>query len=333
MKNYYSILGVSKTASKDEIKKSFRKLIMKYHPDKNSGSESAKKKTIELNEAYAVLSNEKLRKEYDNIQTSKSSGSTGKYPYKSAYENQRRHEQYTDNPEQFYQDYIFEDFNDFINRSFNSVFGAGLDDLFGFPSASEDLFSDLYLTPQEAYNGCRKLYTFEKPTLCPSCYGNSTFNDFIQCDTCKNMGKVLMERKLWITIPPLTPNHGRIRLQNEGTSMEGSIPGDLILTIYINRNGSAPENPEYNHHLEITIDLQKAIIGGPMTVQTPSGPIRIKLPKGIRPGKKLRIKNEGNINPQTLKRGHIYITFDVQFPADPTRTQQLHMDKLMKNKK
>ena len=327
MKSYYEILGVSKTATAQDIKKAFRKLAQKFHPDRNPGNQEAAKKMVQLNEAYAVIGNPKLRKEYDarmsgNVRT----GKTGNGGFTSAYEDERRAKQY-ENAQQFYADYEFEGFNEFLNKSW-SFFGDSLASMFGVTASSEDLFSDLYLTPEEAYNGCRKLFVFEKPALCHSCYGNSVWNDFYDCPVCQNHGKILVERKLWITIPPYTPNMKQLRLKSEGSAMESEQPGDLILTVYINSQGKEPERTEFNHRVEVTIDLKKAIQGGPLIVNGPTGPLRINLPKESYPGKKIRVKNEGHINMDNMKRGHLYITLNVAFPKDPTRTELDQIERL-----
>ncbi len=329
-KDYYSILGVTKKATQAEIKKAFRKLVMKYHPDKNPDDDAAAKKMVELNEAYAIIGNEKLRKEYDQISVATSRGkssSSKPYGYRSANENHRRSQHYK-NAQEFYQEYNFESAHDFFNRTFDA-FEDTFNELFGIPKSREDLIGDLYLSPDEAIKGCRKQFVFERPILCPSCYGNSVINDFMDCPTCRNIGKVLLERNLWITIPPKTPNLGRVRLKNEGAAVNNHEPGDLILTIRVTEDGKEPENPDFDFHMKMNIDLEKAVIGGPITVRPPAGPIRIQLPKWIYPGKIIRVKNEGQINPDTLKRGHLYITFGVNFPKDPTRTQQTQMEKLM----
>jgi|GEM_PF-1212400 len=327
MKDYYKILEVDKSATQKDVKKSFRKLAIKFHPDKNPGDESAATKMIEINEAYAVIGNDKLRKEYDNLLAGQNRNTNnGKYPYNSAYEDQRRADQ-RKSGSGFYDGYVFEGFEDFLNRSWESISG-GFDDLFGVKTSSEDLFSEIYLSQQEALHGCRKMFVFEKPILCTSCFGNSIHNEFINCNECLNHGKQLLERKIWITIPKMTPNHGRIRLREEGIGSENSRPGDLILTIIVTPDGREPENTELNENITVEIDLEKAIHGGPLVVQAPTGKLRIQIPKEVHPGKIIRVRNEGFVNPQNYKRGHLYVQFQVKFPTDPTRTQQMYMDRL-----
>jgi len=153
-------------------------------------------------------------------------------------------------------------------------------------------------------------------------------NDFINCNVCNNHGKVLIESKRWITIPPMTPNLGRIRLRSEGTSMESEMPGDLILTININKNGTEPEVTEFNENVEVVIDLNKAMNGGPLVVKSPTGPIRINLPKEIYPGKIIRVRNEGHLNEKTMKRGHLYVQLQIEYPADPTRSQKDYIERI-----
>ena len=319
MKNYYQILELTKTASADQIKKSFRKLAVKYHPDKNPGNKAAVDKMVEINEAYAVLSNAKLKKEYDaQLNQPKS---TGKYPYKSAYEDQRRQQQYKSA-------YDFETFDEFINRAWD-VFENEFSDLFGINSKGDDLMGDIYLTPEEAAHGCRKRFNFERVGLCRSCYGNSVTNAWMHCDTCQGSGKVMVQRQLFITVPAGVTHGGRIRLNGEGSDLGSERPGDLLLNIYINNHSQNGTSVGYDYHIEMTIDLEKAFSGGALIVNSGSGPIRINIPKRIHPGQVVRVKNKGWLNPQENTLGHLFIKFNVDFPKDPTRSEKHKMEVLL----
>ncbi len=330
MKNYYSILGVSKTATLKDIKKTFKKLAVKHHPDKNPDDAAAAKKMVELNEAYAVIGNEKLRKEYDTSRKQQAaykkqqaedrqpknehSGASSSEPYKATHP--------------FSKEYQFEDFSDFMNRGFEDL-GEDLFNIFGIYTKAEDLFSEIYLTPSEARYGARKQFVFQKPGLCTSCYGNSLHSDFIDCDDCKNQGKILVNKKLWVTIPPQVPNKGRIRLRKQGSSGDGHTdPGDLIITINITQDGREPHNAILDIHLSMSISIDLAIYGGPLVIQTGSGTKKIQVPKEIYPGKKIRVRKEGTVDQANGQAGHIYIIFDVEIPNDPTRTEKNYIEKM-----
>ncbi len=326
MKDFYKILDVSDKSSASEIKKSFRKLAVKYHPDKNPGNKSAEKRMVELNEAYAILGNQKLKGKYDQRRVADSSRSSRSSirngsAFKSKYEHQRKSDQY--------EDYQFESFEEFLHRSFEDIFDNTFGDLFGFDRSSNDLESTIYLRSYEALHGCRKQFSFQRADLCKSCFGNSANSLFIECTTCKSLGKVLVERTLWITIPSHTPHLSRLKIRYEGSNIEGNQPGDLYLIIHVNATGTAPDDPNMDYHVSVSIILEKAYRGGPLIVNGAKGPIRITIPAGIYPGKIIRVRDEGLVDPVSLRSGHLYITFGIDFPEDPTRTQQEQMEELM----
>lgn len=330
MKNYYSILEINKKSSQKEIKKAFRKLSMKYHPDKNPGDKKAERKMVEINEAYAVLGKEKNRKKYDQ-QFSSSSGKKSKYPHSSPFEKHRRSKQYK-NAQEFYKDYDFESFGDFINRNsnrFNNTFG----EMFGVNDKASDMVGEIYITPEQAQYGCSPVFKFERVVICPYCYGNCVNHDFINCSGCQGEGQMIDEKKLRINIPPGTPNGGKIRLSEQGENGNGKIPGDLILTIVVTENGSQIKRDDLDFHQKKTIKLDKAVSGGPVTIQSPNGPLRIMVPKMVYPGKKIRVKNEGFKDLVTDKKGHVYVTFNVEFPKDPTRSEQHKIEKILSKTK
>lgn len=318
MKNHYKTLGLTESASAQEIKKAFRKLAVKHHPDKNPDKDTSAIMQG-INEAYAVLSNEKLKAEYDKIRKQPKSNGSG---FRSQYEDQRRRDQYA--ASQGSGGYQFEGWDEFIARSMD-FFGQQWGNMFGISNQKgADLEAELYLTPHEAMAGCTRTITFEREGLCPSCYGNSVYEKWYQCSTCKNIGKVIIQRELVVNIPPGTKIGSRLRLKQEGSDLEGEIPGDLYLNIIAPK--AVPDDPTLHETIVVNIDLQKAWIGGPVIVHGPSGPIRIKAKPKTYPGKTVRVVNEGHMKGNT--RGHLFVKFMVDWPMDPTRTEQDRINEL-----
>lgn len=315
MDNYYKILELSENATAAEIKKAFRKLAVKHHPDKNNGSKEAEKKMKKVNEAYAVLSNAQLKKEYDQLRAQPAQPAGRPYG-SSKYENQRRSQQYGG--------YQFEGFDEFVKRSFE-YFSDSWSDAFGFATRKgDDLQGDLNITSAEANSGCVKNFTFEKTDLCPNCFGNSSkHSDWLHCHVCNGAGQVIIRRSLNIKIPRHTPSGHMLRLRGEGKQVEDGEPGDLYVKIFVQQNKY--EVDPLDHYQDEYIGIEKAYHGGPYFVQTPNGNIRITLPKLIWQDRMIRIKNEGKFRSDYRTKGHLYLRFHIRYNNQTVTDKQSQM--------
>ncbi len=293
-KDYYKILGVEKTASSDEIKKSFRNLAKKYHPDKNPGDKISEEKFKEASEAYEILSDPEKRKKYDRV------GSNWKY-YQNAEAGQedwfanfsQRNRSNTNSGQDFGN--IFGNmggFSDFFEAFMGGAFDnrSGNSKSRGFSGKGADYEANLNITLEEAFNGSERTFTIDGRTI-------------------------------KIKINPGTENATKLRLKNQGAeSKSGGERGDLYLTLNI------IDHPDYElkgndiyHNLRI--DLYTAILGGKKQIKTIDGKsVNITIPKECDNDKLLRIKSMG-MKFAGSERGDLFIRIKVDTPKNLTEKE------------
>jgi len=268
-KDYYKTLGVAKDATQAEIKKQYRKLAVKYHPDKNPGNKSAEEKFKELSEANEVLGDPVKRKKYDEL------GSNWKqYEQGGAGQSRGGSQQRGPGGSQYYSAEDFDDspFSDF----FNSFFGGGQPgrrSSGGYrnqPAKGQDYEVELTLNLEDAYTGTERMINLE-------------------------------EEKIKFTVPPGVRDGQVLRVKGKGgKGRKGGENGHLYINVHI-ENHSRFERTEDDLSVEIHIPLYKAILGGAYGITTMKGNYNIKIPAGTQNGKTLRLKGLGM--PVYLKKG------------------------------
>ena len=339
-RDYYETLGVSRSASKDEIKKAYRKLALKYHPDKNKGDKASEDKFKEASEAYHVLSDNKRKTNYDQFGHAAFDGGGsqgfGNFDFGSSFSD------------------IFEDF-----------FG---DDVFGGRSSGRrssnrgnDLRYDVSISMEEAYSGLNKKVNYttykkcirctgqgsepgSKPITCKYCNGrgkvrtNQGFFTIQQtcpqcsgygetigspCKDCGGNGKTQGNENVTVKIPKGVDDGTRIRLSGKGEAgTKGGLNGDLYLFISID-NHNIFKRSEENLYYELPITFSNASLG--TTVEVPSidgGKSKIKIPAGTQHGKQFRLKGKGM---PVLRRnlfGDLYIRVVTQVPTSLSKRQK-----------
>lgn len=335
-KDYYEALGVSKDATDDEIKKSYRKLAMQYHPDKNDSPE-AEEKFKEISEAYAVLSDSEKRASYDKF---------GHAGFDSRY-----------SEEDIFRGADFSDFGDIFGDIFGNIFGGG----FGGtrsrgPQRGADLQYELRLTLQEAYKGksldievpkvitCDKCSgTGAKPGTvaksCPECRGSGTVSRTIQtpfgnmisqstcqtchgsgsmiespCPKCSGKGKVRSTKKLSVTIPAGAPNGMRLRFPGEGNVGDPGAPaGDLYVVVRV-----APDSYFVREgddiYVHVDLNFIQAALGTEITVKTLGGDVTMTVPEGTQNGSTFRLKGKGFPRVNSKSVGDQYVTINLITP-------------------
>lgn len=290
-KDYYKILGVERSASADEIKKAFRKLAVKYHPDKNPGNKAAEEKFKEINEANEVLSDAGKRKKYDELSTNWNSyqqrggqGQGNDFDW-----NRWRSSQAGDGFEGGEEMFGGGNFSDF----FESIFGGG-----GFQSGSRggsrsprkggDYKTETDITLEEAYHGTTRRIAVNNETL---------------------------EMKF----KPGVKDEQVLRLRGKGgAGANGGPRGDIYITIHI------AEHPHYKRkgddlYCDAPVDIYTAILGGKQIVRTLKGNMRIDIPKETENGKVLRLKGLGMpVFGKTNEYGDLYATIKVMTPKNLT---------------
>jgi|UniRef100_A0A7C5AK18 molecular chaperone DnaJ len=335
-KDYYRILGVPRDASPEEIKKKYRQLALKYHPDRNPGNKEAEEKFKEAAEAYEVLRDPEKRRLYDlyGHEGVSSTGFTG-----------------------------FHDFSD-IFRSFSDIF----EDLFGFadfgpregrPQAGSDLRYDLTLDFLDATLGTE--VTIEVPRIvtcrtcggsgarpgtgripCPACGGRGVITrtqgifqitttcsrcgglrEFIAdpCPDCHGEGQTREKKKLKVKIPPGVDNGTHLVMAGEGNAGRfGGPPGDLYIILHV-RPHELFRREGYDLHLEVPISFVQAALGTRLTIPTLKGSKEIVIPPGTQPGEVIRLRGEGVPYPKGQRQGDLLVQVKVVIPRQLTPRQ------------
>lgn len=281
--DYYKILGVDKSASEDDIKKAYRKLARKYHPDLNPNDKEAQKKFQEINEANEVLSDPEKRKKYDQY---------GKdWKHADQFEQARQqggggYRGFGGGGQGYSETYSAEDFGDF-SEFFNSMFGGG-----GERRQSRAAFKGQDYQA-ELHLGLRDAAVTHQQTL--------TIND----------------KKVRITIPAGVEDEQKIKLKGYGAPGINNGPaGDLYITFRI------AEDQQFRRlgndlYTTAPIDLYSAVLGGETTVDTLEGKVKLKVAPGTQNGTKVRVKGKGfPVYKQEGLTGDLYVTFNVQVPTN-----------------
>jgi curved DNA-binding protein len=295
-KDYYKILGVSKTATTDEIKKAYRKLAIKYHPDKNQGNKAAEEKFKEANEANDVLSDPEKRKKYDELGENWKHYQPGNPPPRQGYGAGSRQQYYSSSED----DFGGGNFSDF----FESIFGSG--SRFGGggnrgPVKGEDYQTDITISLEEAYTGTARLLEVNG-------------------------------EKLQVKFKPGTADAQSLRIKGKGGAAgKNGTRGDIFVTLHVSPH-SYFERKEDDLYCEIIVDLYTAILGGKTMVRTMKGNIQITIPKETDNGKVLRLKGLGMpkyANPNEF--GDIYAKVKLQIPKNLSK-EEIDLFQQLKNK-
>jgi curved DNA-binding protein len=294
-RDYYQILGVPRGASADEIKKVYRKLAMKYHPDRNPGDKQAEDHFKEINEAYQVLSDPQKRSRYDQLgesysQWQQNGGAPGNFDWGQWSTGQGGAGQggfQEVNLDELFGDGTFSDF-------FRSIFGGG--------TVGQTLRS----------RTSRAAPAMQQPvtiTLQEACSGTIRT---LQIGT----------RRVDVTIPPGVRTGTKIRVPAVGASRSGGAPSDLYLVIDVAEDQFFERDSD-DLHTHVTIDVFKAILGGEVEVKTCSGKVVLTIPSGTQPDQVFRVTGRGM---PVLKRpqvtGDLYVHLKVQVPKQLTARQR-----------
>lgn len=289
-KDYYSILGVTKNATDEEMKKAFRKLAVKYHPDKNPGNKEAEEKFKELNEAYEVLSDAEKRKKYDKYGANwnQFNGSQGQHQYQGGSPGSGQSYRFDDDSDEFYgQSGDFSDiFGDFFNRSGGSKRGGSR------KHKGQDYQSEMTIGMDEAYQGTARLIT-------------------------------LNEQKIRITLKPGAYNGLTIKLPGKGApGINGGPAGDLLITIKVLPHTLYKRDGD-DIRQTVPVDLFTAVLGGEKEVNTLAGVLKVKIPAGTQSGKLLRIRGKGMpVYNKPGQTGDLLVEIQVLIPEKLTSEQQ-----------
>ena len=306
-KDYYKILGVSKSAKQDEIKKAYRKLAIKYHPDKTQGDKAKEEKFKEISEAYEVLGDPEKRKKYDQLGANwkqyqnfgGGAGQQGGFDWSQFTGGQQGGS---------YGGFSFDGdpggFSDFFQHIFGGGFGGSRTGSRRAPGyKGRDIVSEMNITFDEAYHGSTRIINLD--------------------------GK-----KFRIKIKPGVKNGQKIRLAGKGTpGVNGGPAGDLYITIKV--VPSTKYRREGNDlFADLNIDIPTAVLGGKATVETPDGKtVSLTIPAGTSCGKKLRLRGKGMpYYEHPTKHGDLYVETKILVPTKLGKEQKSLFEKLKKLK-
>src|SRR6266700_3969764 len=324
-RDYYQILGVSETATTDEIKKAFRRLAKQYHPDRNPNNPKGADRFKEINEAHDVLSDAEKRKKYDQLRRYGAFAGAGRGGFGGGGSGGGT----AQGPDV---DCDLSDLGSFggLGDLFSSIFGrrgtgARLDD-------EEEIETAISIPFRVAALGGKVPVTLTLPEVCPTCGGSggapgATFSTCPECrgrgkvpsqrcPTCQGSGEVRQEKHLTITIPAGTEDGTRLRLKGQGAKGKG----DIVVAIQVE-----PDRFFRREGLDVIavvpINLAQALLGSKIKVRTLDGKrVVLKVPPGTQHGQKFRIPGQGI--ERNGRRGDQYVEVHVQIPERLTPEQE-----------
>lgn len=349
-RDFYEVLGVSRTATDQDIKSAYRKLALKYHPDRNPGDKAAEERFKEAAEAYAVLADGDKRARYDRFGHAGVAGAAG-------------------GPGGGVDPTIFADFQD--------IFG-GLGDIFGFgdvfgggrrrggPQRGADLRYDMEIPFDQAAKGAETTIQIPRhetcetcrgsgaaagssPTPCPQCRGTGQlryqqgfFTVARTCGQCRGTGKVIakpcatcrgqgtteQQRKITVKIPAGIATGQRLRLSGEGEAgTQGGPSGDLYVVIHVAEHEFFQRDGN-DLHCEVPLSFPTLALGGDITVPGIEGDESVKVPEGTQPGTTFRLKGKGMPDVSGRGRGDLLVTVQAVTPKKLSKEQRKLLEQL-----
>jgi len=343
-RDYYEVLGVPRNASDAEIKKAFRQLARKYHPDANPGDPSAEEKFKEINEAYEVLRDPEKRARYDQLGHAGVSGTAG-------------------GPGVDFTDFPFSGFGDIFSEFFNIGTSGGRRTV-RRPTRGESLEYILKITLAEAASGTTRLISVPRVEECAVCGGTGTrpgtqkktcpichgtgeirtsrggaFAMFVSvqpchhcggtgevnefpCTECAGEGRVRRTRKVSVEVPPGVDTGLKLRLRGEGSAgLYGGPPGDLFVHIEVEPHPQF-ERQGTELYTDISISYVQAVLGTEVSVPTLEGPENVTIPEGTQPGSEIRLKGKGMPFLKKNARGDLHVRVRVQIPTKLSKRER-----------
>lgn len=347
-KDYYEVLGVSKTATDEEIKRAFRKLAKTYHPDNKQTGDEAKFK--EVGEAYAILSDPAKRRQYDQF----------------------GHQAFTNNGGANYSGFNAEDID--LNDIINDIFGGGFSNFSGFssfggdrrttskrPRKGEDSLITVNLSFEEAIFGCKKTINLELNEKCSKCNGNGGFKEkkctncggsghiiseqrslfgVFQtqttcnvcggtgtiyeetCSECNGRGNVRKKKDIEVTIPEGIDTGYQLRISGKGSAGSNGGPnGDIYLEFKVKEH-ELFERDEEDIYLQVPLTITEAILGCKKEIPTLTGNVILEVKPGTQSNEKVKLKGKGVKRVNSIGRGNMYVIYNVVIPTKLSMSQK-----------
>ena len=351
-RDYYEVLGIDRSADEASIKKAYRTLAKKYHPDLHPGDAEAEAKFKEVNEAYAILSDADKKAKYDRFghdAFDPAAGGGAGYGGFGGFGD-------------------FGDLGDIFGSIFGGGFGGGGGQRRNAPTRGDDIGVRVTVSFEEAAFGVKKDVSYNRIQKCDDCGGSGAqkgttaetcsvcggsgqrrvtqrmggmaFQTTTTCDNCRGTGKIIkspctncrgtgyvkVNKKLSVNIPAGIDNGERIALRSQGSDgRNGGPAGDLIITVMV-KNHELFERDGYNLYCEIPLTVAEATLGAEIEVPTLEGPQKFTVPEGTQPGTAFTLRQKGipyvnNAN----RRGDLIFTVNVEIPKGLNEKQKEHM--------
>lgn len=318
-RDYYDVLGVSRSATDKEISSAFRKLARQYHPDTHPDDKDAESKFKAVNEAYQVLSDPEKRRKYDQL---------------------GRDWERVGQQQSAYRHTGTEEYSDFFETFFGG--GGGFEDLGGMfgtagrRRAPADIRLDLPVSLEEAFNGNRRTISFEQSEACPDCDGTGRKlrhekgrSVAVACPKCSGRGLVTRRRTLTVQIPPGVGEGSQIRLAGEGDSTGRS---DLYFVVKLQPHRFFRVQ-DHDLSCELPVMDYEAVLGAELKLPTLAGSwLTVRIPPGTQNGKRLRLKGQGMPKLKGGDRGDLYVGISIQIPLQLTPDERAHYEALAKTR-
>ena len=349
-KDYYEVLGVSKTASDEEIKRAFRRLAKQYHPDnKQTGDET---KFKEVGEAYAILSDPSKRRQYDQF----------------------GHQAFTNNGNAGYSGFSADDID--LGDIFSEIFGGGFSGFSGFssfggrsgartnskrPRKGADSLVGVTLDFEEAINGCKKTITLDLNEKCESCHGAGGFDEKT-CPTCGGSGRIISEQRslfgvfqtqttcnecggsgrvfkticsecngtgnvkkrkeIEVTIPEGVDTGYQLRISGKGSAgINGGANGDIYIEFKV-RPHPLFEREDEDIYLTVPLTITEAVLGCKKEIPTLTGNVFLEVKPGTASGDKVKLKGKGVKKVNAFGKGNMYVVYKVVVPTKLSMAQK-----------
>ncbi len=306
-KDYYSILGVSKSATTDEIRKAYRKLATKYHPDKNPDDKNAEAKFKEINEAKQVLSDPDKRKLYDKFGADwkhyKDTGEKGDFDWSkyARHDGNTGHTYYYQSSGNFDDIFGSEGFSDFFQTLFGRDF-RGSQAAYPRAKRGTDLNTEITISLEEAFRGTSRIFEVQN-------------------------------QKIKLNIRPGIVNNQKLRLAGKGVPGQNGRPaGDLYINVKISPHPRFSREAK-NLYQDLPVDIYTAILGGKVEVHTLGGQIKVNIPRGTQNGKLLRLSGQGFPSENSRSKGDLFLRVQLQIPETLSSEEYELFKKLQKMRK
>ena len=347
-RDYYEVLGVSRGASEDEIKKAYKKMARKYHPDLNPGDKTAEEKFKEVNEAYEVLSDADKKARYDQYGHAGVDPNFGAGGFGGGFDGS----------------FDFGDLGDIFGSFFGGGFGGGRRTNPNAPQRGESIRMSIAISFEEAAFGCEKAVTVERyepcdtchgngcapgtsPEVCPDCHGTGTVQVRRQtpmgvfatsspcpkcggkgriihqpCKDCRGSGMVRKKKTIQASIPAGIDNGQTISIRGQGNAGKNGGPaGDLLITITV-RPHEMFRREGTSVLCEAPITFTQAVLGAELEIPTIDGKVKYTLPEGTQSGTTFRLKGKGIPSINGRGRGDQYVTVYIETPKNLNKEQK-----------